>query len=321
MMVDEFATTVKKSRPVLDFVTVICHEDLPLLKLQAKSIKKFLDPNCIGRIFLIVNELAPEMVYSTLATEVLPEYQDLISHIEIIPFTRLMRPHVAVSGFRTAQTLRLLASRIVGTADYVALDSKAHFIRPAVYNSFADPRSGKARAYKQRKLPNSPQEYEAAYEYFEAPTPEFFLPVRAPFTFRTAVVRQMLEAVEAREEAHFDDFFTSATHNMSEFAMYQAWIALQPDGFDAHYRFGGRNAAGIFARAPSTPEGMEEVLANLGADATQVFSLHRKRVATLPDDAASRIVSVWVSSGLFGSEDEASAYMHSLKAGAAASLA
>lgn len=305
------------SGKTVDFVTILFRDDVSLMKLQAKSIKQFVSPECVGRIFLIVNELAPELVYSALANEVLPEYGDLISHLEIVPFTRIMRPHVAVGGYRTGQALRLLASRIVGAEDYVALDPKAHFIRPMNYGAFVDPRSGKARAYKLRRLPNSAREFQAAFEYFEAPMPEFFLPVRAPFTFKSAAVRAMLEAVEAREGAHFDDFFTASTHNMSEFGLYQGWLAARPDGFEALYRFGGRNTAGIFARTPSNAEGMEEALTSLAAEATQSFSLHRKRLGTLADEDWHRIMATWVESGLFASAQEASAFMQGLKTGAA----
>ena len=300
----------------IDIVTVLFGGEAALMKVQAKSIARFIEESCIGRIFIIVNELAPESTYAALQRDVLPAYGELLSRIEIVPFFRLMRPHVAADGFRVGQALRLLASRIVSSASYLILDPKTHFMRPMGYSSFAEPKSSKLRTYKMRRLTSGIQEYEAALAYFEASTPEFFMPTRAPFVFKTLLLRQMLDEIETREGAHFDDFFVSNGCVMQDLPLYQAWILAKAGGFEEHYRFGSRNGVGIFARNPSNDEGMDEVLSNLLAEATQTFSLHRKRINTLTVAQWDRIAASWVQAGLCGDANEASGMVNDLKASA-----
>ncbi len=40
----------------MDVVTVVFREELPLLALQARSIARFLDPDAVGRILVVVND-------------------------------------------------------------------------------------------------------------------------------------------------------------------------------------------------------------------------------------------------------------------------
>ena len=300
----------------IDIVTVLFRDETTLMKLQAKSIARFVENKNIGRIFIIVNEMAPEFTYAALNNDVLPAYGNLISHVEILPFHRLMRPHVAADGFRVGQALRLLASRVVSSDAYLILDPKVHFVRPVEYSSLVESKSNKLRSYKMRRLTSGVTEYEAALAYFGATTPEFFLPLRTPFLFKTSFVRQMLDEIETREGAHFDDFFVADSRNMQDLALYQAWMLAKIGSFEQNYRFGSRNGVGLFARSPMNSEGMDEVLGNLSAEATQSFSLHRKRVAALTEQHWGQIASCWVKGGLFGNDNEAADMVNDLRASA-----
>ena len=59
-------------RPVLDLATVVYRDELPLIRLQARSIARMLDPRGIGAILVVVNDREEEACLAALR-EVLPE--------------------------------------------------------------------------------------------------------------------------------------------------------------------------------------------------------------------------------------------------------
>lgn len=297
----------------LDIVTIVFQQEIFLLKLQAISIQKCFQPQDINRIFIVVNELAPEVTYSALSNEVLPEYGDLISKIEIIPAHRLMRPHVAASGWITQQALKLLAARIVSTDFYMVLDAKNHFVQPVSLGTFLDTKSGKARSNRIRKHGSLDTALEGSLEYFGVSRGDYSLPATTPFLLKTVIVRQMIEFIEDREGIHFDDFMVKQKNSITEFFLYNAYLMTLDGGIESVYRFGPRVSGTLFRRSPNTAEGVDALLDALVSGALQTFGIHRERVHSLTHDQWSRICGIWVSAGLFPGAHEAAIFVERLK--------
>lgn len=296
----------------VDFVTVVYEHDIFSMKLQARSVARNFRADDIGRIFIIVNELAPEYCYSLLQRHVLPEYGRLISKIEIIPMTRMMRPHVRISGLKSQQALKLLASRLVGSRFYVALDAKNHLIQPSALESVVDLKSKKARTHKNRRNRAPDKALMEALEYFQATPTDFELPSTAPFTFHAASVRQMIDEIETREGAHFDDFMLDRGWGFTEYSLYFAYLLTKETGPGELYRFASRNAALIARRAPAEGDAFNEFIDGLEANPVMTLGIHRSRVATLSEAEWDKIIPVWLKAELFDDAGAAKQFLSDL---------
>lgn len=167
-------------RPRIDLITVCYRTELALLRLQARSMDRFLDPEGLGRILVVINdedEAACEAAFEAIR----PDWGRHAARVEIIRGTALMthrfrgprdrlerlwvagprcawrhwrdrllgRPRVVYawglnSGWLMQQALKLYAARRV-SADYaVILDAKNFFVAPTGTDLFVAP-CGRAR--------------------------------------------------------------------------------------------------------------------------------------------------------------------------------
>lgn len=301
----------------IDLVTVVYEGDILQLQLQARSIAQHFNAADIGRIFIVVNELSPEYCYSLLQKHVLPEYGRLISKIEIIPMARMMRPHVRIPGQRTQQALKLLAGRLVASRFYLVLDPKNHFIRKCGLEDVIDLRSKKARTYKSRRNRAPDNAMQSALDYFEVQPIDYELAATAPFPFHAATVREMVDEIEAREGAHFDDVMLDRGHAFTEFSLYFAFLLTKEGGPSAHYRFGSRNAALISRRAPAAGDAFREFMEGLDSNVVMTFGIHRSRVTAFADLEWEKVIELWINAGLFDDAESAKRFAEALTQGAA----
>ncbi|MFC7734383.1 DUF6492 family protein [Roseomonas sp. GCM10028921] len=129
----------------LDFVTVAYGPDLPLLRLQARSLALYLDRDACGAILVIGNDPRNRFLAAQFRETVLPAYGPLapavryVDAAEVSDFSGIAR---AGQGWRRQQGLKLDVHRLVRTRGYVTLDCKNHLTRPTRADAFAD---GKGR--------------------------------------------------------------------------------------------------------------------------------------------------------------------------------
>jgi hypothetical protein len=145
----------------LDIVTVVFRKEVPLLRLQARSMARFLDPAGIGRVRVIVNDRR-ERVCCAAVEALRGDYGPFADRLEVVTPDALfaLRPsglgprdwrqrawlwgvrHGVLypfglkggwrgnRGWRIQQALKLAAGRY-GEAPFVLiLDAKNHFIGP-----------------------------------------------------------------------------------------------------------------------------------------------------------------------------------------------
>lgn len=148
-------------RPILDLATVVYRDELPLIRLQARSIARMLDPRGIGAILVVVNDREEEACLAALR-EVLPDYGPFADRVELLrpadlfalrparlgPRGPLQRAKAAFTsnrwrypfgvkggwrgnrGWAVQQALKLAVARRGEAANLCILDAKNHFIRP-----------------------------------------------------------------------------------------------------------------------------------------------------------------------------------------------
>jgi hypothetical protein len=303
---------ISQGHQTIDIATVVYGPDVWLLKLQARSLRRFFEQSDAGRIFVLINEDAPESTASRVLREVIPEYGSLAERVKLVSSSELMHPHPGVAGWRSQQSLKLLVSTLVTTPCYLLLDAKNHFIRRVGMANFSDPATNRLRSYKVKEEGYLRPFLLNSLAYFGVAPQDFNLPATTPYVMSTETVRGLLAHVEQKEGMPFDEFLHGVGRNMTEFYLYYAFILKTFGTVQKLYSFGPRNAASLFTMWPRTAEHLENVFARTEDKNTLAFGLHKNRLPQLDPRACSRIALLWANSGLFDSLGESAAFLERL---------
>ncbi|TCZ58754.1 DUF6492 family protein [Roseicella aquatilis] len=114
----------------MDLVTVVYGKELPQLAVQAKSIEKYLDPEKIGNIFVVINDEKEEECFDTFYSKIIKNYgskQGLVRPLGVSMFAN--GALISVPGYISQQALKLLSAEFCTSDHYLALDAKNFFIR------------------------------------------------------------------------------------------------------------------------------------------------------------------------------------------------
>lgn len=112
----------------MDFVTICFIEDLPQLKLQARSLDLYLKDFPVDRIIVVVNGWFNKC-RGYLEEQVRPCYGSLAEKVEIIPSTDLIKPIPIADGYYSQQLIKILISNHLTAKDYCMLDAKNFLTR------------------------------------------------------------------------------------------------------------------------------------------------------------------------------------------------
>ncbi|WP_458095903.1 DUF6492 family protein [Roseomonas sp. WA12] len=291
---------------VLDFVTIAFAADLPLLRLQARSLVRYLDPAALGQIILIGNEPRDPTFATRLAAEITPEYGPLAPRLRILPGEELNAFRGAPragNGWRRQQALKLEAHRLVQTPAYVTLDCKNHLIRPTDTAAFAD-ETGRLRLLPRTAQPGHLE----AFDLFGTPPesrPETMFHIITPFALHTAEVAAMDAALRARHGFGSSDAILADTGpNVAEYRLYCAHLVAAHGNWDALHSFAHVPFTTFFARE----DRIEPFLRRVDSEVTRGMGVHR-RTAWSPPEVKAAIIQRWLTFGLIASTAEGEAIL------------
>lgn len=315
---------------VLDVATVVYSRELPLLRLQACSMARYLDSRGIGRIFVIVNDI-DEAGCAARVQAMRPDWGPLAPRVEVIGaealftlrpeangprgpvarvrlwFTRYRRryPFGVKSGWRgnrgwrVQQALKLAVARQGDSPFVLLLDAKNHFVRPVGLDSFVDA-DGRARSYTDQPGEKRYAWIAGSYRLFGLPPPGRDVPsppTVTPVVVPRAVLRGCLDAIEARV-GPVEAFFTRAKGETSEFMLIYAYVAGECGGWDTVFAPGLIPAASIFRRGSDGD--IDRVLSAVEDGTAEILSVHDSRRAGLASEHRRRIEAIWRDRGLPG---------------------
>jgi hypothetical protein len=304
----------RKSGDKMDLAVVVNDKDMMQLMLLIRSIKLYFSETSIGQLFIIVNEYDPDAAIREIKALIVPELGSLVKLTEVIPATRLMRPHIAVPGLITQQAFKLLINKYVGTDAYLVLDPKLHFVRSVNFSSFVDSKAGKLRSYRQKPAPDLLNGNVArAFDYFDLTNPhDFILPLASPFPIYRDAVRTMISFMEDKEGFFFDDILFRREKYLDPLHLYFAYLVKEKGNIENIYRFGPRSVMGILNKWPSKPEDIRKVLASLAENQVSSFSINLSRYGGFDADLRSEIAQLWADRGLMPSADDGLDYIRNL---------
>jgi hypothetical protein len=295
---------------VLDFVTVAFPADLPLLRLQARSMARYLDPALCGQILVITNEPRAPGFLEDLERELLPEYGPLRPRVRLVAGEALNDFQGAPrrgNGWRRQQALKLEAHRLVQTPAYVTLDCKNHFIRPTGRDAFMD------EAGRLRVLPRALQPHRVeAFEIFGVPPerrPATVFHIVTPFPLITAEVAAMDAALRARSgpwagNGSSDTLLSDTGPDVAEYRLYCAWLVAAHGGWEGLHTLSGPPFVTFFARE----DRIEAFLRRVDQPGTRIMGVHR-RAAWSPPEEKAEIIRRWLGFGLIADIAEGEAIL------------
>ncbi len=277
-----------------DLVTVGFAGDLPLLRLQARSISRHLDPLSVGTIIVVDNDGRPAHFADPFARDVLPEYGALRDRVRLVPgpeIIALTDPALKSRGWRRQQALKLDAHRLVTTPAYVTLDCKNHFVRPSGAETFLDP-SNRLRVAPRGYNP----EQVAPFARLGVPPdsiPGTIFNITTPFPLWTKEVAALDERVRGLTGLTAGGLVAAET-DILEYRLYCAGLLARYGHWDGLHVLDDTWYSTYFATEPSAAR----FFGRLALPSLHVMGVHRRAIAGADAATKASIARHWVAFGL-----------------------
>jgi len=298
-------------RKPLDVVTVVFNDELRLLKLQARSMGRYLDPTLVGSIYVIVNDRRPAVVRAFFLEHILPEYGSLKHKVRFLLHDDVWQTRNRRFGWQSQQALKLIAARQVKADSYLILDAKNHFVRPVQSDAFFAP-DGRLRSHLYLMVPKFQQAFAAACDLFGLPGDHNgpCLPTTTPFLADRQLVTDMLQTIEARVGQPFEHYFMQAKGRYTEFSLYSAFHLLSRGGFEATYERRNCPTATLFRGIRAKPDRVLDVLSRLEDDEeAYCMGVHREILKVSDPTVLNLVKGAWARFDLVTEAKEQAYFM------------
>ncbi len=289
----------KPSPDAVTLVTVVFEPEFDLLRLQARSLARYVDQALVARILVIDNSSTG--LRTGARRRLTAAYGPLATKLEIVRPDDLVTGPTAASGWRAQQALKLLVADRVETDWYLVLDAKTAFIRPTsaadLFTSDGRPNGG-VHSYAQHPL--QPQlRTVLAYSGLDADTlVEGFTSTATPFLLSTSAVRTLVADLGSRHPQGFSAEFERA--GLTEFFLATAARLANGEMLDDIASGEPLESPTVWPRHRSGAQ-VRAVLDDAMASATTTFAVHRTALARMDRDGVLAVARFWVARGLFPS--------------------
>lgn len=284
------------TRP-LTFVTVVFEPELPLLRLQARSLRRFLDPGCVAEIVVLDN--CAGGMGGRARRAVLEDLGSILAPRATFLRTSELGVDGGTAGWRSQQAAKLLIARRVRTDHLVVLDAKNHLIRPASAADFVDDHGvarGGTHPYATHPLRGDLERtlrYLGADDRRVEELVEDFPPTATPFVIDAHLARRMIDDVELRSGRPFIEEFERA--GLLEFFLYSGWSILRGEGVPVD---GEAIQAPIVWPGRAHEQGAADAIRHAEETDAAWFAVHRRALARADAPTRRRIIDFWSERGL-----------------------
>ena len=213
---------------MIDIVTVVFREELPILRLQAESIELYCQNMMLGNIIVVVND-------DSMSTKDVDSawYGNMADRVKIVHRQELNNFWVT-DGWLTQQLCKLLASANIAFSKWsMVLDAKTILIQPVDRRRLFDKQGRLTWGY----FPIVPV-FETARrmvsDLFGIDQTNIAGPSGVPFFFNNAIVRSVIKEVELRTGKIFAEWFQEIGM-ITEFILYSGYIQYRDGSLDQTY--------------------------------------------------------------------------------------
>jgi hypothetical protein len=220
---------------MIDIITVVFEQEIPVLRAQAQSIALNCQDIGIRNIYVVLNDLEP------VAAQIDPGWWGpLANSVLVIPRSAFSTPFVE-NGWVSQQVLKLLAASISYNTYSMILDAKTIFVRrldpKAIVDSAGRIQTGRCPIYSvfepSKKIVN---------ELFGIELEQQIGPGGVPFIVHNDTVRMMIAEVTLRTKTSFPIWFQSQGM-VTEFILYSGFVQFLCGNlnvlYDTHNSLGG----------------------------------------------------------------------------------
>ncbi|NHK26723.1 hypothetical protein FF098_002225 [Parvularcula flava] len=288
-----------------DIVTLVYSKDVPLLKFQARSTRKFLHHESINRILIIANDPDNDAVVRDVSETVMPEYGELADKVHILTSDDFGMPG-DMDKYLTQQMLKLYVAKRVETETYLVLDAKNHFLRPLTFDDFVSA-EGKPMTYLRAKYRHFLKRVKKSFECFGIDEPpEETMPTTTPFVMLREATCEMIDELDARQPEGFVRYFERTHAWYTEFFLYQAYIVKKYGSFQAVYVPKPNNCITLFTNWPTDEQALKGEMRKVHWKITYMFGIHAARIPELSTELRRQIIDMWETKKLIAPGEDIS---------------
>jgi hypothetical protein len=210
------------SIPMIDIVTVVFREELPVLRSQARSIALYVQPNELGKIYIIVNDDTVD------PNEIDVNWWGHFCDRVVLVHRSAWAINYAENGWLTQQMLKLLATDLCTSKWSMVLDAKTIFVQPV--SVIADrPRVGVLDIYPVFDISR-----QRVNELFKVDLQQQLGPGGVPFILNNLLTQQMISEIQNLTNKSFADWFQEQGM-VTEFILYSGYVLRCCGSYDALY--------------------------------------------------------------------------------------
>lgn len=275
---------------VIDLITVVFAEEIPLIEIQARSIGLYIDSNRIGNIYVVVND--KDSVVDLLDKKWWGANED---KVQIIPAS-----HFGVAdtldGWSSQQLYKLLAARDCLSSWSMCLDAKTWFVNQLEWDHIF--LSNKANFTQFPTAPVFDNAKKFLEHYYQKPLLNIIGPGGVPFLFHSPTVKNMIIDIEKRENNLFFNWFVENLlwpNQVTEFMLYSAYVNNMRSYFDLYT---GKQYYSITNMAEWEVDKFEELFKRMQSEKNLTASIHRKAYKMLSQEQLDQWTSFLFSKKL-----------------------
>lgn len=205
-----------------DIITVVFRDELPVLKLQAKSIELYCQDLDIGNIIIVAND--DNLDISELDRSWWGKFSDRVVFVHRTAW----RIDYAENGWLTQQLLKMLATDMAKSEWSIVLDAKTIFVRP-IKKLAQRPIVGRLPVYSVFSVSQ-----ERVSDLFKIDLQYMLGPGGVPFIFNNRLVQEMIAEVEKLTNCSFGKWFQDQGM-VTEFILYSGYVLYRHGSYDTIY--------------------------------------------------------------------------------------
>jgi len=273
---------------MIDIVTVVFQEEIPVLKLQAQSVARYCRNIGIRNIYVVVND-DEETIHGIDATW----WGDLANHVLVIPRSAFSTEFVD-NGWVSQQVLKILAASMSHNTWSMVLDAKTIFVRDVVLTELLD-KQGRMRV----GVMNTPPVFEPSRlivnQTYNIDLKQQLGPGGVPFMFQNDVVRLMIAETTFLTGKSFPRWF-QLHGRLTEFMLYSGYLLHRFKGFDMFYA--QETSFKICNVCHSEVVAWNRKFAEMSAPDVLTVSVHRSAWTQLSNDQKQQYQSFLIDRGI-----------------------
>ena len=275
---------------MIDIITVVFREEIPVLKVQAESVARYCRNIGIRNIYVVVNDDE-----DTIHLIDAGWWGDLVNHVLVIPRSAFSTQFVD-NGWVSQQALKLLTASMSYNTWSMVLDAKTMFVRELQLADVID-EQGRAQVGTLPVFPVFEPTRLMINELYNINMKDQLGPGGVPFFFQNDVVRLMIAETTFLAKKSFP-MWLQARGRITEFMLYSGYLQYRFGGYDTFY--GNQSAFRAVNISDSEVDQFNNKLKEMQDPRTLTVSIHRRAWSQLTDDQRQAYQFRLIESGLIG---------------------